>query len=142
MHLKKTILIIVITFLSISSLAKSEISYEKEFDETQFIIESQIQAFLDDNAELAYSYAAPLIKMKFNNPIEFMSMVKNYYEPVYNPKQFYFIDARYFEGAIYHQLQVISQQDESFLATYSLIQDEGNWKISGCAVYPMQKQSI
>ena len=141
MHLKKTILII-ITFLIISSLAKSEISYEKEFDETQFIIESQIQAFLDENAELAYSYAAPLIKMKFNNPIEFMSMVKNYYEPVYNPKQFYFIDARYFEGAIYHQLQVISQQDESFLATYSLIKDEGNWKIAGCAVYPMQKQSI
>jgi hypothetical protein len=141
MHLKKTLLII-ITFLSISSLAKSEISYEMEFDETQFIIESQIQAFLDENAELAYSYAAPLIKMKFNNPLEFMSMVKNYYEPVYNPKQFYFIDARYFEGAIYHQLQVISQQDESFLATYSLIQDEGKWKISGCAVYPMQKQSI
>jgi hypothetical protein len=141
MHLKKMILII-ITFLSISSLAKSEISYEKEFDETQFIIESQIQAFLDENAELAYSYAAPLIKMKFNNPLEFMSMVKNYYEPVYNPKQFYFIDARYFEGAIYHQLQVISQQDESFLATYSLIQDGGKWKISGCAVYPMQKQSI
>ena len=141
MHLRKTILFI-ITFLSISSLAKSEISYEKEFDETQFIIESQIQAFLDENAELAYSFAAPMIKMKFNNPLEFMSMVKNYYEPVYNPKQFYFIDARYFEGAIYHQLQVISQQDESFLATYSLIQDEGKWKISGCAVYPMQKQSI
>ena len=141
MHFKKTLLII-ITFLSISSLAKSDISYEKEFNETQFIIESQIQAFLDKDAELAYSYAAPLIKMKFNNPLEFMSMVKNYYEPVYNPKQFYFIDARYFEGAIYHQLQVISQQDESFLATYSLIQDEGKWKISGCAVYPMQKQSI
>ena len=141
MHLRKKILFI-ITFLSISSLAKSEISYEKEFDETQFIIESQIQAFLDENAELAYSYAAPLIKMKFNSPLEFMSMVKNYYEPVYNPKQFYFIDSKYFEGAIYHQLQVISQQNESFLATYSLIQDEGIWKISGCAVYPMQKQSI
>ena len=141
MHIKKIILLI-ITFLSISSLAKSEISYEKEFNETQFIIESQIQAFLDENAELAYSYAAPLIKMKFNNPQEFMYMVKNYYEPVYNPKKFKFIDAKYFEGAIFHQLQVISQKNESFLATYSLIQDEGKWKISGCAVYPMQKQSI
>ena len=141
MHIKKTILLIV-TFLSISSLVKSEISYEKEFNETQFIIESQIQAFLDENAELAYSYAAPLIKMKFNNPQEFMYMVKNYYEPVYNPKQFQFIDAKYFEGAIFHQLQVISQKNESFLATYSLIQDEGKWKISGCAVYPMQNQSI
>ena len=141
MHIKKTILLI-ITFLSISSLVKSEISYEKEFIETQFIIESQIQAFLDGNAELAYSYAAPLIKMKFNNPQEFMYMVRNYYEPVYNPKQFQFIDAKYFEGAVFHQLQVISQKNESFLATYSLIQDEGKWKISGCAVYPMQKQSI
>ena len=141
MHLKKTFLII-ITLLGISSLAKSEISYEKEFNETQFIIESQIQAFLDENAELAYSYAAPLIKMKFSNPLEFMYMVKSYYEPVYNPKQFQFIDAKYYEGAIYHQLQVISQQNETFLATYSLIQDEGKWKISGCAVYPMQKQSI
>lgn len=141
MHLKKSILII-ITILSLSGLAKSETSFEKEFSETQSIIESQIQAFLDENAELAYSFAAPLIKMKFTNPIEFMSMVKNYYEPVYNPKQFYFLEAKYYEGAIYHQLQVISQKNESFLATYSLIQDEGRWKISGCAVYPMQNQSI
>ena len=141
MYLKKTILII-ITILSLSGLAKSETSFEKEFSETQSVIESQIQAFLDENAELAYSYAAPMIKMKFTNPIEFMSMVKNYYEPVYNPKQFYFLEAKYYEGAIYHQLQVISQKNESFLATYSLIQDEGRWKISGCAVYPMQNQSI
>ena len=141
MYLKKSILII-ITILSLSGLAKSETSFEKEFSETQSVIESQIQAFLDENAELAYSYAAPMIKMKFTNPIEFMSMVKNYYEPVYNPKQFYFLEAKYYEGAIYHQLQVISQKNESFLATYSLIQDEGRWKISGCAVYPMQNQSI
>ena len=141
MYLKKTILII-ITILSLSGLAKSETPFEKEFSETQSVIESQIQAFLDENAELAYSFAAPLIKMKFTNPFEFMSMVKNYYEPVYNPKQFYFLEAKYYEGAIYHQLQVISQKNESFLATYSLIQDEGRWKISGCAVYPMQNQSI
>ena len=141
MYLKKLILIIT-TILSLSGLAKSETSFEKEFSETQSVIESQIQAFLDENAELAYSYAAPMIKMKFSNPIEFMSMVKNYYEPVYNPKQFYFLEAKYYEGAIYHQLQVISQKNESFLATYSLIQDEGRWKISGCAVYPMQNQSI
>ena len=141
MYLKKSILIIT-TILSLSGLAKSETSFEKEFSETQSVIESQIQAFLDENAELAYSYAAPLIKMKFTNPIEFMSMVKNYYEPVYNPKQFYFLEAKYYEGAIYHQLQVISQKNESFLATYTLIQDEGRWKISGCAVYPMQNQSI
>ena len=141
MYLKKLILIIT-TILSLSGLAKSETSFEKEFSETQSVIESQIQAFLDENAELAYSYAAPMIKMKFTNPVEFMSMVKNYYEPVYNPKQFYFLEAKYYEGAIYHQLQVISQKNESFLATYSLIQDEGRWKISGCAVYPMQKQSI
>ena len=138
----KKIFILFFTLFILSGLSKADNSMKNELTMTQDIIESQIQAFQNKNAELAYSFASPMIKLRFNNPQEFMSMVKSFYEPVYNPKQFYFIDAKYFEGAVYHQLQVISQQNESFLATYSLIQDEGKWKISGCAVYPMQKQSI
>ena len=83
-----------------------------------------------------------MIKLRFNNPQEFMSMVKSYYEPVYNPKQYYFIDSKYFEGSIYHQLQIISQSNMSYLATYSLIKNENEWKISGCSVMPMMQESI
>ena len=138
----KKIFILSFTLFIISGLSKADVSSKNELSKTQDIIESQIQAFQNKNAELAYSFASPMIKLRFNNPQEFMSMVKSYYEPVYNPKQYYFIDSKYFEGSIYHQLQIISQSNMSYLATYSLIKDENEWKISGCSVLPMMQESI
>jgi len=138
----KKIFIISFTLFIISGLSKADDSLANDLSKTQDIIESQIQAFKNKNAELAYSFASPMIKIKFNNPQEFMSMVKSFYEPVYNPKQYYFIDSKYFEGSIYHQLQIISQSNMSYLATYSLIKDENEWKISGCSVLPMRQESI
>ena len=138
----KKIFILSFTLFIISGLSKADISLKNELTKTQDIIESQIQAFQNKNAELAYSFASPMIKLRFNNPQEFMSMVKSYYEPVYNPKQYYFIDSKYFEGSIYHQLQIISQSNMSYLATYSLIKNENEWKISGCSVMPMMQESI
>jgi len=138
----KKIFILSFTLFIISGLSKAGVSLKNELTKTQDIIESQIQAFQNKNAELAYSFASPMIKLRFNNPQEFMSMVKSYYEPVYNPKQYYFIDSKYFEGSIYHQLQIISQSNMSYLATYSLIKDENEWKISGCSVMPMMQESI
>ena len=138
----KKIFILFFTSFIISGLSKADVSMKKELTMTQDIIESQIQAFQNKNAELAYSFASPMIKLRFNNPQEFMSMVKSFYEPVYNPKQYYFINSKYFEGSIYHQLQIISQSNMSYLATYSLIKDENEWKISGCSVKPMMQESI
>tara|TARA_B100001059_G_scaffold202058_1_gene209812 strand:- start:206 stop:628 length:423 start_codon:yes stop_codon:yes gene_type:complete len=138
----KKIFILSFTLFIFSGLSKADVSLKNELTMTQDIIESQIQAFQNKNAELAYSFASPMIKLRFNNPQEFMSMVKSYYEPVYNPKQYYFIDSKYFEGSIYHQLQIISQSNMSYLATYSLIKDENEWKISGCSVMPMMQESI
>ena len=138
----KKIFILSFTLFIFSGLSKADVSLKNELTMTQDIIESQIQAFQNKNAELAYSFASPMIKLRFNNPQEFMSMVKSYYEPVYNPKQYYFIDSKYFEGSIYHQLQIISQSNMSYLATYSLIKDENEWKISGCSVMPMMQELI
>lgn len=138
----KKIFILFFTLFILSGLSKADDSMKKELTMTQDIIESQIQAFQNKNAELAYSFASPMIKLRFNNPQEFMSMVKSFYEPVYNPKQYYFINSKYFEGSIYHQLQIISQSNMSYLATYSLIRDENEWKISGCSVMPMMQESI
>ena len=138
----KKIFILFFTSFILSGLSKADDSMKKELTMTQDIIESQIQAFQNKNAELAYSFASPMIKLRFNNPQEFMSRVKSFYEPVYNPKQYYFINSKYFEGSIYHQLQIISQSNMSYLATYSLIKDENEWKISGCSVKPMMQESI
>ena len=130
------------TILFVHSLSKAENILEQDLFETEIIIKNQLQAFINKDAEEAFSYAAPMIKLRFDNPDNFMNMVKNYYEPVYNPKQYYFINAKYFEGSVYHQLQIVSQSNLYYLATYSLIKDNDEWKISGCLVYPMRQESI
>ncbi|MDB2359658.1 DUF4864 domain-containing protein [Alphaproteobacteria bacterium] len=135
-------IIILCTILFVHSLSKAENILEQDLFETEIIIKNQLQAFINKDAEEAFSYAAPMIKLRFDNPDNFMTMVKNYYEPVYNPKQYYFINAKYFEGSVYHQLQIVSQSNLSYLATYSLIKDNDEWKISGCSVYPMRQESI
>ena len=135
-------IIILCTTLFVHSLSKAENILEQDLFETEIIIKNQLQAFINKDAEEAFSYAAPIIKLRFGNPDNFMSMVKNYYEPVYNPKQYYFIDAKYFEGSVYHKLQIVSQSNLSYLATYSLVKNDNEWKISGCSVSPMQQESI
>ena len=135
-------ILIIFTLISLHSLLYAEDSYQQDYLQTMTIIDSQLKAFLNQDAELAYSYAAPIIQLKFKNSQEFMAMVKNYYEPVFNPKQYFFIDFKYVNGAILHNLQIISQENKSFLATYSLIKEGSEWKISGCALYPFKKESI
>ena len=130
------------TFLFVHGLSKAENIIEQDLFETENIIKNQIQAFIDKDAEEAFSYAAPIIELKFGNPDKFMSMVENYYEPVSNPKQYYFIDAKYSNGSVYHKLQIVSQSNLSYLATYSLIKNDNEWKISGCSVSLMQQESI
>ena len=60
---------------------------------------SQEQAFRND-AEAAYSYAAPAIKQNFPQADIFMYMVQNSYAPVYRHKSFEFGEARAAGGRI------------------------------------------
>ena len=115
---------------------------KEDFVITKKIISQQLEAFKVNDASKAYSFAAPFIKMRFEDPESFMSMVKDNYEPISNAKDFYFLKFKINNGNIYHQLQVISKSNQSYMATYSLIFIEDEWKISGCALSLMTQQSI
>jgi len=115
---------------------------KEDFDITKKIISQQLEAFKINDAPKAYSFAAPFIKIRFQDPESFMSMVKDNYEPISNAKDFYFLKFKINNGDIYHQLQVISQSNQSYVATYSLVFIEDEWKISGCALSLMTQQSI
>lgn len=115
---------------------------KEDFDITKKIISQQLEAFKVNDASKAYSFAAPFIKMRFEDPESFMNMVKDNYEPISNAKDFYFLKFKINNGNIYHQLQVISKSNQSYIATYSLVFIEDEWKISGCILSLMTQQSI
>jgi hypothetical protein len=98
------------------------------------VIESQINAFLNDDMAAAYSFAAPSIKRMYPDQNRFFDMVKRGYQPVYRPGNFAF--GRYKgaqDGSGMVQEVIIQGPDgQDWTALYSLErQPDGSFKING-----------
>lgn len=100
----------------------------------QDVIESQINAFLNDDMATAYSFASPQIKNLFPDEARFFDMVKKGYAPVYRPGNFAFGRGEVTgDGAGMVQEVLISGPDgQDWTALYMLQrQPDGSWKIAG-----------
>jgi hypothetical protein len=99
------------------------------------VIRAQEQAFGQDDAAAAYSYASPMIKEFFPGADIFMSMVRNNYAPVYRHKSFEFGEGRAADGQIAQRVHIIDANGEAWEALYTLErQDDGSLKITGCTL--------
>jgi hypothetical protein len=112
---------------------------EDNIETTKGIIERQIDAFLKDDAETAYSFAAPGIKARYPDKDAFFAMVKKSYQPVYHPGNYAFgrnktID----DGAtILHELIITGKDGKDWRAFYKMVrQPDGTYKIGGVIVVP------
>ena len=79
----------------------------------QGVIRAQEQAFGNDDAAAAYSYAAPAIKQIFPAPDIFMSMVQNGYAPVYRHKSFEFGESKSEGSSIAQSVHIIDANGEA-----------------------------
>lgn len=98
-------------------------------------IESQLKAFLADDADQAYSFAAPNIKSLFPTADVFMSMVKRGYQPVYRPQSYLFGDLEDLGTRAVQFVEIIGPDGGAWTARYTLErQSDGSWKITGCSL--------
>jgi hypothetical protein len=101
----------------------------------QKIIRSQEQAFVHDDAALAYSFAAPALHKMFPDADEFMAMVRRGYAAVYRHKSFEFGEGRAADGRIAQTVRIIDADGNLWDALYTLEQQpDGSWKITGCVL--------
>ena len=117
----------------------SAASAEDVHPEAQQLIEKQIQAFLHDDPEAAYSYAAPGIKALFPDKNAFFAMVKKSYQPVFHPGNYAFGRSKSdSDGAILYQEVLITGGDgHDWSAIYQLArQPDGSYKINGVQLVP------
>lgn len=106
----------------------------------QKVIESQIRAFLDGDADAAFSYAAPGIKARFgDNKDLFFEMVRQRYEPVYHPGNYAFgRNKQYGDGSMIVQELVITGRDgKNWKALYQMLKQlDGSYRIGGVVIVP------
>ena len=101
----------------------------------QSVIRAQEQAFSRDDAEAAYSHAAPEIRQIFPQADIFMQMVRQGYAPVYRHRSFEFGEARVTGRHIAQRVQIIDDNGEAWEAMYTLeMQPDGSLKITGCSL--------
>jgi len=101
----------------------------------QALIAGQIAAFRADDDAAAYAMASPGIQQVFPTVEAFMEMVVNGYMPVYRPRSFTFGPLEESPQGPVQTVFLTGPDGDSYIATYLLEpQDDGSWKINGCAL--------
>jgi len=96
------------------------------------VIGQQLRAFQADDGNLAYSFAAPTIQVKFGDPGAFMDMVRSAYDPVYRPASVEYQGLGLRDGVPVQDVLFVDRAGKAWLAHYSMTRmEDGSWRISG-----------
>ncbi|MBD9596173.1 DUF4864 domain-containing protein [Ensifer sp. ENS07] len=108
---------------------------EEPVDTARTIIREQITAFLQDDAETAYSFASPAIRGKFPDKESFFEMVKRGYQPVYRPGNFAFGRSKVVGDQVLQEVLISAPDGRDWTAVYELVkQPDGSYKINGVMI--------
>lgn len=108
-------------------------------DERQVIatVQAQLDAFAQDDAEKAFSFAAPNIRTMVGNAAYFMAMVRGQYQVVYRPASVAFIKPQGDGNSAVLRVQMTDSDGDAWVATYALQrQSNQSWRIAGCVLRP------
>ena len=124
-------------FMALQALmpAHAEALSAKDEKAVQAVVQSQLAAFANDDADKAFSYAAPELRKTIGNASAFMAMVRNGYPVVYRPASVAFLKPEGTGNDVVQRVQMLDASGTSYLAVYSLQrQKDKTWRISGCVV--------
>ena len=107
------------------------------------IIQNQLTALAEGDRAAAYSYAAPFIQRKFQNPETFMEMVSKGYAPLIAPQA---VDFQRFEASGTRATQavmLVARDGSAWIAYYLMQQMEGgSWRLAGCQLEKLPGGSV
>jgi hypothetical protein len=100
------------------------------------VIQSQIDAFLRDDFETAFTFASPNIKRLFGTPQRFGMMVMQGYPMVWRPD-----DVRYLEldergGRTLQKVMITDPGGAIHMLEYEMLATEDGWQINGVRLLP------
>lgn len=100
----------------------------------QAVITKQLDAFRQDDAKTAETYAAPGIRQQFPDPALFMAMVKAHYSALIRPKSTQFAEAVISPHGPLQKVTIVAADGTIWSAIYSFERVGGEWRITGCGM--------
>lgn len=125
----------------LSALAQAQPAYPQpsaaDARAIRTVIEAQLDAFRRDDAQAAFSHAAPAVRKAFRTAERFIDMVKDGYAILYRPATVHFLPPAIIGGETIQAVRVIGPDGEVKVALYSMEkQPDGSWKIRACDLAP------
>ena len=97
------------------------------------LIEAQLAAFASDDADRAFSFAAPGIQTMFVNAERFLAMVRESYPVVYRPSSVSFLLPEWIDGKLIQRVQMRDAAGATWMVVYEIErQPDRSWRIAGC----------
>lgn len=104
------------------------------------VIQSQLDAFRQDDFAKAFTYASPTIKQLFGNPDRFGQMVRNGYPMVWRPSEVQFLDFMDEGGQVSQTVLFRDANGVPIVMQYFMIETDEGWQIDG--VTPVQAPDV
>lgn len=109
----------------------------------QAVITAQIDAFVNEDADAAYAFAAAPIKMRFPSANLFVSMVERGYPAVYSPQSFSFAAAALTPNGPAQQVEFVGEDGQVWRGLYTFVEaDAGDLLISGVFLRRQNERQI
>lgn len=121
----------ILTVIAALFFATAAIAQETEKTAITSTIQSQFNAFSDDNFEQAFTYASPFIKSLFGTHQNFGVMVSRAYPMVHRADDVRFLELRSIAGKLHQKVQVRDAEGRIHFLDYEMILGENGWKING-----------
>ena len=124
----------VASFSALSALAAEPLE-PSDRAAVRLVIEKQLAAFADDEAEQAFAFASPKIQKMFITARNFMDMVRIAYPVVYRPASLSFQVPYWENDEVWQSVEMRDAQGADWTAIYTLLrQADGVWRINGCVL--------
>lgn len=106
----------------------------KANDEIESVISNQIDAFLADDFETAFTYASPMIKGIFGTPEKFGQMVRQGYPMVWRPSEVNFLSIDRRGKELWQNVMVRDAEGALYILEYQMVPGEDGWLINAVRV--------
>lgn len=119
----------------IALLATPAFAQEEGISQT---IQSQMQAFRDQDVGQAWTYASPMIQGIFGTPEAFGRMVQQGYPMVWQPGEVQMMELRTVAGALWQRVRVTDAGGRGWYLDYRMVPGPKGWLIDAVQLLPMQ----
>ncbi len=115
---------------------------DKDTPPIQAVIQDQIDAFLVDDFETAFQYAAPNIQRLFGHPRRFAQMIVRSYPMVWRPADVKYLGVRRVGPYALQRVMITDQNNTLHILRYQLVPINQRWRISGVEILEMPGEQI